>query len=380
MHSSSLRLALLGGLVFCSLSCTSKKGDSSPTNVTVSGDEVSYRAPEGAPIGFSVARVEPGTPLESAPVTARVVTIDSLTAPGYAPLAGQVVSVAVRLGDPVKKGDKLVQVRTAELAGLRHDLRATTLATKTKESIVDRTRQLVTARAASENDLMVAVSELEETRFSAQAAAAKLDSLAIVPTGDSTYWLLAKRDGVVVWVDASAGRQVGPSDDRPVVTVADLGEVWVLGDVPAKSPTKLTVGSSADIFVPGRVEKLRSGKVEIVADVVDPERQTIPIRVRADNQDRALRPNSYVNLVFHPDDGQSVLQVPSASVVSDGARSVVFVRTPKGTYQRRIVEVGQQTRERAEILSGLVEGEEVVVSGALLLLNAVELGSSGKGS
>jgi len=375
MLSSLLRRPLVTLVIVSALGCTPKKETPTPPNVVVTGDDVSYSAPANAAITFSTIRVEPGLPLESAPVTARVVTIDSLTSPSYAPLAGQVVSVAVRLGDPVKKGDRLVQVRTAELAELRHDLRAATLAVQTKESFVGRTRQLVQARAASENDLLVAQSQLEETRFSAQAAAAKLDSLAILPLSDSTYWLLAKRDGVVVWIDASAGRQVGPSDDRPVVTVAELGEVWVLGDVPAKNSTKLTVGSLADIYVPGRVDKLRSGKVEIVADVVDPERQTIPIRVRADNRDRALRPNSYVNLVFHPDAAARVLQVPSVSVVSDGARSVVFVRTPQGTYQRRIVEVGQQTREKAEILSGLSEGEEVVVSGALLLLNAVALGT-----
>lgn len=375
MPSPFFRLSFLALLTAFAFGCSHKKDEATSPNVSVRGDEISYRATEGAPIAFSVVRVQAGLPLESAPVTARVVTIDSLTSPSYAPLAGQVVSVAVRLGDPVKKGDRLTQIRTAELAGLRHDLRAAKLATQTKESIVGRTRQLVEARAASENDLLVAESQLEETRFSAQAAAAKLDSLAIQPASDSTYWLLAKRDGVVVWIDASAGRQVDPSDDRPVVTVAELGEVWVLGDVPAKNSSKLAVGSFADIYVPGRVDKLRSGKVEIVADVVDPERQTIPIRVRAENRDRALRPNSYVNLVFHPDGAERVLQVPSASIVSDGARSVAFVRTPQGVYQRRIVEVGQQTRDRAEILSGLDEGEEVVVSGALLLLNAVELGT-----
>lgn len=366
-------LLLLGALTSAGLACSHRPEDSPAPAVSVRGDEVDFRPEEGAPVAFPVAPAVTDAPLESPPVTARIVTIDALTSPGYAPLAGQVVSVAVRLGDTVKKGDRLVQVRTADLAGLRHDLRASKLATKTKESIVERTRQLVEARAASQNDLLVAQSELEETRFSAQAAAAKLQSLSVVPTDDSSYWILAQRDGVLVSLEASSGRQVGPSDERPVVTVADLSEVWVLGDVPARDATTLVVGSQADIFVPGRADKLRSGQVEIVADVVDPERQTVPIRVRADNKDRALRPNSYVNLVFHPDDSQRILQVPSAAIVSDGARSVVFVRTPGGTYKRRVVEVGQQTRERAEILSGLAAGEEVVVSGALLLLNAVQL-------
>lgn len=374
MHISPIStFVLIASFSWGPTACKSEPTGTPTSLVQVRDATVHSPTTKNAPISFPVVAVAPGPPLESPPVTARVVTIDALTSPGFAPLAGHLVNVAVRLGDPVKKGDKLVQVRTTELAGLRHDLRASRLATRTKESIVDRTRKLVDARAASENDLIVAQSELDETRFSAQAAQAKLESLSVVPSDDSSYWLLAKRDGVVVWLDASAGRQVAPSDDRPVVTVADLSEIWVLGDVPARDTTNLTVGSTADIFIPGRVEKLRSGTVEIVADVVDPERQTIPIRVRATNQDRALRPNSYVNLVFHPDANKSSLQVPSSAIVSDGARSVVFVRTKPDTYEQRIIEVGQQNRERAEVLSGLQPGEEIVTSGALLLLNAVQL-------
>lgn len=365
--------ALLGLSALGVAACSKHEDQPAAAHFSVKGDQIHFTPTPSSPVRFTSAQAVAAPPLASPPVTARVLTIDSLTSPSYAPLSGHVVEVAVKLGDPVKKGDRLALVRTADLATLNHDLRATRLAVKTKESIVERTDQLVQARAASENDLVVAKSELEELRFAERAAAAKLGSLSVSPTGDNTFWIVASREGVVVTLDASSGKQVGPSDERPVATVADLNEVWVVGDVPEKDAATLEVGMEAAIFSPGRAERLQTGKVEIVADVVDPDRQTVPIRVRADNRARHLRPNAFVNLVFTPTSRKDVVQVPTGAVVSDGAEAVVFVRSGSGLFSRRPVELGVQTRDKAEILSGLQPGEEVVVSGALLLLNALQL-------
>jgi cobalt-zinc-cadmium efflux system membrane fusion protein len=63
--------------------------------------------------------------------------------------------------------------------------------------------------------------------------------------------------------------------------------------------------------------------------------------------------------------------VPSTAIVSDGTHAVVFVEMKPGTYLRRAVDVGRQSKDRAEIMSGLSTGERVVSTGALLLLNAL---------
>jgi cobalt-zinc-cadmium efflux system membrane fusion protein len=80
-----------------------------------------------------------------------------------------------------------------------------------------------------------------------------------------------------------------------------------------------------------------------------------------------------VNVTFMPPGDEKLVEVPAAAVVSDGAQSVVFVETEPGTFHRRPVEVGRQSRERAEITAGLKPGERVVTSGALLLLNALNV-------
>ncbi len=339
-----------------------------------SADRESVSLRKGAvPVAFDTAAVELGAPLPRSPVTARVQTIEATTGPSYSPLDGRVVQVMVRVGDRVKEGDKLVLVRSGDLAAMRRELRAAELSIRTKQALAERLQALVEARAASQNELMVARSELDEAKLTASAAGARIRSLAVKQEGDTGFWVLATRSGTVVQLDAQPGKQVGPDKDRPVATVAKLDEVFVVGDVSQREAQTLSVGMEAIVTEPGAAGQAPlSGIVELISDTIDPERQTVPIRIRVKNAEHNLRPNEFVEAVFAPS-GKETMLVPTEAVVSDGAASVVFVETEPGVLKRRAVKTGRQGKEKTELVSGVGPGERVVVRGALLLLNAVDV-------
>jgi cobalt-zinc-cadmium efflux system membrane fusion protein len=336
-------------------------------------DAVKLEPDSPQPVRFGTEAADLAAPLPAPPVTARVATVETLTAPSFAPLEGRVSDVRVRLGDRVKEGDRLVLVRTAELPTLQHDLGAAQLAVRTKQSMVDRLRQLVTSRAVSQNDLLVAESELQEAKLEASAAQAKLHALAVEQAGDNAYWVLAQRAGTVVQLDAEPGATVGPDKETPIATVADLDEVIVLGDLPQRDAEGLAAGMEAHIRLTGTTTPPLVGTIESVAEVVDADRQTVPVRVRVQNRDRTLRPNAYVELELAPRSDVPVVEVPAGAVVSDGSDAVVFVDEGSGVFRRRAVQIRRQSRDKVEIASGLEPGEKVVVNGALLLLNALDV-------
>jgi cobalt-zinc-cadmium efflux system membrane fusion protein len=344
-----------------------------PAAFAVEGDAVRLK-PKAVPMSFETARAELGPPLARNPVTARVATVESRTAPSFAPLDGRVLQLAVHVGDRVKQGDRLVLVRSGDLASMQRDLRAAQLSIRTKQALADRLKILVDSRAASQNDLLVAQSELSEANLSANAAGAKLTSLSVKQEDETSYWVLATRSGTVVQLDAAPGKQVGPDKDKPIATVADLDEVLVVGDVPQKEAGTVSVGMDVAVSLPGVAgQETMQGRVEVVSDMIDPERQTVPIRIKVVNTGHRLKPNEFVQASFAPPASEDVLKVATDAVVSDGAVSVVFVELSPGVLRRRPVKLGRQNRQQTEILGGLTEGERVVVRGALLLLNAVDV-------
>ena len=65
----------------------------------------------------------------------------------------------------------------------------------------------------------------------------------------------------------------------------------------------------------------------------------------------------------------------SVAVVRDGASAVVFVEVKQGAFARRPVVVGRRSHNEVEIVHGLALGERVVTTGALLLVNALDMGA-----
>lgn len=366
MNTRFRALALLAMVSACS---AAEARPSPPAYTAHAGHVVIHR--EG-PVTFVTAPARRGPPLPAPPVTARVTAVESLTAPVFAPVESRVARALVQLGDRVTKGQKLVELRSGELPVLQKELEAAQAAARIKQDEVARLAELVEARTGSQHDLLVAQGELERLRIEVRAAAARVSSLGIRAEGEASFFAIAPRDGTVIQLAAAPGLLVGPERTDPLATVASLDEVLVVGDVASRDAGGVHAGQTAEVRLGEGSEGALLGTVEFVSDVVDPERQTVPVRVRVANQNHTLRPNAFVELVFRAQDGTSVVQVPSQAVVSDGAHSVVFVESKKGHYEKRNVELGRRTADVAEIRSGLAEGTPVVTSHALLLLNALD--------
>jgi cobalt-zinc-cadmium efflux system membrane fusion protein len=183
---------------------------------------------------------------------------------------------------------------------------------------------------------------------------------------------MAPRRGAVVDIDVYANQEVAPGRDKPLVQISDLEEVLVLADVAENDSADVQQGAEVEIRAQGGTV-VRQGKVEHVSEVVDPQRRAVEVRIRVANGDRALRPNSLVEILFSPPAAALRVRVPSSAVVTDGEKSVVFVAKSPSRLERVPVTLGRQRDGEVELLAGLAPGTRYVSSGALLLLNEVEL-------
>jgi cobalt-zinc-cadmium efflux system membrane fusion protein len=93
------------------------------------------------------------------------------------------------------------------------------------------------------------------------------------------------------------------------------------------------------------------------------------------NPDGRLKPEMFAALTLSSGEPHEVLAVPSGAVQEIGGKPLVFVKTAKGSFERRDVTAGPEADGWVEVRSGVKAGEEVATTGSFLLKSELLKGS-----
>ncbi|MBE2249354.1 MAG: efflux RND transporter periplasmic adaptor subunit [Myxococcus sp.] len=367
------RLALLLPVVFAA-GCHDKPGAAAPPTMTADAQSLTLAAdaPQWKYVELAVAAKAPR--LAPPPLPGRVGLDPRRTASVGVPLRGRVESVLVRLGARVKQGERLFSVRSGAFADLDRETEAARTQVAVRRRLAERAAELYELKAAAQKEVLAAEAEQKEAELALKAAESKQRSLAVVADGDNLFWVRAPRAGTVVDLELFPGQEVGPEQDKGPLKLSDLDEVLVIADVPESDVRDLSVGQAV-MVQPQFGDAARAGAVEYISEVVDPRRRTIEVWVRAQNADRLLRPNAFVQVVVAAGAASPLVLVPDAAVVTRGSQAVVFILASPGRLEARQVQVGRRRDGVTEVRTGLEAGERFVSRGALLLLNQLDLSS-----
>ena len=187
--------------------------------------------------------------------------------------------------------------------------------------------------------------------------------------------LVAPRSGVVLRRSVSPGTAVDPATE--LLTIADLGMVWVMAEVAERDIPMLKTGMPAVIEIPAAGKAIEA-QVDFVYPTVNERTRSLGVRMKIENDGHLLRPGmtGTVKLLMHKPD---VLSVPRDAVVDTGDEQHVFVVAASGAYEPRAVRTGMRTGSRIEVLAGLGENEKVLSSGVFLIDSESRLRGSGGG-
>ena len=253
-------------------------------------------------------------------------------------------------GEAIRRGSLLARVYSPELAGTeKEDLVALEGVRSVPGSIDD--QKLL--EAARERLRLFGVPGSEIARLEKTGRPGS-----IVP-------ILSPYSGVVSSIPVRVGSAIGPG--TPLLTLVDPTRVWV--DV-ALYPAQLAwvrAGDPVLLRVPAVAGRSYRGTLHFVDPGLNPGSRTVRARVPVDNPDGFLKAGMYLEATLHPAPRSGVLVIPRAALIRTGSRTVVITEVGKGHFRPVRVSVGVRSPHRVEVLSGLSEGDRVVVSGQFLL-------------
>jgi cobalt-zinc-cadmium efflux system membrane fusion protein len=289
-----------------------------------------------------------------------------------APLAGQVVDLRVKVGDVVRKGQTLCAINSREATAAIGEHVESHKDLELAEKTTAMTRDLFDHQAASKIALQQAESDLAKARSHVARNEQALRLLGLLSEADVDRFdgrvpVVSPIRGVVIERHVTDGQFV-QSDSNPLLAVADLSAVWVMGDVFEKDLSLVMASDVTTITTTAYPGLQFAGRVDYVSDVIDPMTRTAKVRVSVPNPNGRLKPEMFASITLGVGGGSArALTVPSKAVFTEGGQSWVYVATAPGHFSRRLVDVDQDQGAERRVRSGLRAGDRVVTDGGLLL-------------
>lgn len=157
---------------------------------------------------------------------------------------------------------------------------------------------------------------------------------------------------------------------NPIYVVEQITPVKLYVGISETDYTKVKRNDAVTLTADALPDRTFSGRIVRIFPTIDPATHTFTVEVNVPNADRALRPGMYARVTVNFGTNHSIT-VPDGCIVKQqgsGVRSV-FILQDDGTVRESQVTLGRHVGTDYEILSGIVEGDKVVISGQTSLKN-----------
>ncbi len=282
---------------------------------------------------------------------------------------GKIVSLAVDIGDKVKKGDLLFTLDDFDLQTTRStrlsEIEGARLQLKRSERNYERARKLYGDKLVSQEVFDDAVTDFELAKNALERAQKELRQ---VEDSISKTRISAPFDCTVLTRPVSIGQAVsgsgGFNSGTEIMSVANLNNMVVLAHINQSDVTHLSPGQRVDIAVESAADLKMTGVIERIAPqaALKNNLKGYDARIVIKKIDSKVRPGMTANLSIPVVSAESTLAVPISTVFSEPNSTTkemerfVYVKKEE-FYERRIIQVGVSDNNYVEVTDGLAKGD-----------------------
>jgi membrane fusion protein, multidrug efflux system len=286
-------------------------------------------------------------------------------------ISGQLVRVAFKEGDEVKKGDLLAEIDSrpyeATLAQAKGQLARDEALLKGAQVDLARYQGLAAQNAVPRQTLDTQTALVAQDQGTVEADRATVRSAEV----NLQYCrIISPLDGRVGLRLVDQGNYVTPGDVNGLVVITQLQPISVLFTVPEDNLQAIAKRIQAGAVLPASAydrsgaAKIADGTLQTFDSQIDQTTGTIKLRAEFSNETRLLYPNQFVNIRLLLDTHKDVTTISTAGVQRGVPGTFVYLVNADGTVSVRAVKLGATEGDRVEVVSGLTSGDRIVIDGA----------------
>ena len=262
----------------------------------------------------------------------------------------RISKIFVEVGDNVKKGDKLVELDASSLEQLK-------LQVENQRAEFNRISELYKIGGVSKSD------------FEAVLTALEVNEKALKNRLENTE-LVSPIDGVVSARNYDNGDMYG---GQPILVVEQISPVKMKINISEKYYSKVKKGDKVALQFETYGDEVFTGNVNIIYPTIDAATHTFVVEITLANKDSRVRPGMYGHATVNFGNEINVV-VPDAAVIKQAGSGDYYVYTySNGKVKNNKVSLGRRIGDKYEILSGINNGDDVVIAGQVNLADGKEV-------
>lgn len=277
---------------------------------------------------------------------------------------GRISKVLVVEGDHVTAGQPIAELDSTLL---REQARQSEAAVNQAKATVDNAKLSAQREETLLGRGVSSRKEVEDARTQLAVAQATLQqqeaAMATARAQVERSVVRAPFEGTVVKRFAGAGEQVDGTAAQPILEVAQIDTLELLGTVPASRLSEIRTNEAFTFETNSVPDTKFTARVVNVLPAVDPATNNGTVRIRVENAKHLLKLGQYLSVDLPLKTSGPRLVVPKQSIYPNEAGEPEVYKVTGENAEQVPVQVGIQTKDKAEIVSGVNEGDTVIVSG-----------------
>jgi RND family efflux transporter MFP subunit len=272
----------------------------------------------------------------------------------YPEFSGVLSGVYVKEGQKVSKGQILAKI---DDGGLSQQLSQLKIQSNLAKTTFERQERLWNQKIGSEIQYLQA-----KAAYESQLEATKQLQQQIGKTV-----VRAPFSGTIDDVITDQGSVVAPGQSQ-LFRIVNLDDMYIETDVPERYVSDIIKGKEVNVVFPFLGKEINA-KVRQAGNFINPANRTFRVEVAIPNKDTAIKPNLTAKLKINDYTNKKAILIPQ-SIISENAEGQQYVYTitnkveNKARVKREFIETGRTQGDYIEVLSGIVNNEEIIDEGA----------------